>query len=487
MDQSALDDYLRIAVVGNVDSGKSTLVGVLSKSFLDDGRGGARVRVCNFKHEANSGRTSSIGYEIMGFDKDGVQRFPEHFNQNRNKYWPEVIAQSKKVISLIDLCGHEKYLKTTMLGLTATLPDYVMIIVGANSGVSKMTKEHLGIALALKIPFFVVVTKVDMVPPEVREKTIDSIVKILQSSLINKKAIIVNSGEGITVTTEDQLKSKTTEEDSSKSLVKVPIEDKMISASEEELIQKAVQMIKSERICPVFQVSSLSGFGFAHLTRYLYLLKSRMIESKNFDDASSPVQVDLHERYVVSGAGLVVSGLVRGGTVRVGLTLTLGPDRKSQSKQVIVKSIHFNRVPVEFALPGQFCCFGLKLSKKKEDLDKKDFRNGIVLLDHTNLPKYAYGFQADISILHHATTIKPGYECVMHCGVVRQNVHLLKMDKELLRTGDVGKVVFKFMYNEEYLKPNSVFLLREGRTKVLGVISKIYTEKDSLEATEARE
>ena len=33
---------LRIAVLGNVDSGKSTLVGVLSKFLLDDGRGLAR-------------------------------------------------------------------------------------------------------------------------------------------------------------------------------------------------------------------------------------------------------------------------------------------------------------------------------------------------------------------------------------------------------------------------------------------------------------
>ena len=32
----------RIAVIGNVDSGKSTLVGVLTKSIMDDGRGSAR-------------------------------------------------------------------------------------------------------------------------------------------------------------------------------------------------------------------------------------------------------------------------------------------------------------------------------------------------------------------------------------------------------------------------------------------------------------
>ena len=34
--------------------------------------------------------------------------------------------------------------------------------VGANAGIVGMTKEHLGLALALNVPVFVVVTKVNM-------------------------------------------------------------------------------------------------------------------------------------------------------------------------------------------------------------------------------------------------------------------------------------------------------------------------------------
>jgi len=33
---------VRIAVIGNVDSGKSTMVGVMTKNVMDDGRGLAR-------------------------------------------------------------------------------------------------------------------------------------------------------------------------------------------------------------------------------------------------------------------------------------------------------------------------------------------------------------------------------------------------------------------------------------------------------------
>ena len=37
-------EELRIGVIGSVDSGKSTLTGVLTKDILDDGRGFARSK-----------------------------------------------------------------------------------------------------------------------------------------------------------------------------------------------------------------------------------------------------------------------------------------------------------------------------------------------------------------------------------------------------------------------------------------------------------
>jgi GTPase len=81
---SARDETdVRVAVIGNVDSGKSTLVGVLTKGIMDDGRGFARTKVFNFSHEASNGRTSSIGQEIMGFSDDAVV-VPERANSTKN-------------------------------------------------------------------------------------------------------------------------------------------------------------------------------------------------------------------------------------------------------------------------------------------------------------------------------------------------------------------------------------------------------------------
>ena len=51
-------EHCKMTVIGNVDSGKSTLVGVLTKAIPDDGRGSARLRVFNYPHEIETGRYS---------------------------------------------------------------------------------------------------------------------------------------------------------------------------------------------------------------------------------------------------------------------------------------------------------------------------------------------------------------------------------------------------------------------------------------------
>lgn len=123
---------IRIAMIGNVDSGKSTLVGCLSRSVADDGRGKARALVFRHAHEQENGRTSSVGMELMGFRDEVVVSVDT--KASRQKLWRDVRARSSKAVTFLDLCGHEKYLKTTVFGLTGMLPDYGMVVVGANMG-----------------------------------------------------------------------------------------------------------------------------------------------------------------------------------------------------------------------------------------------------------------------------------------------------------------------------------------------------------------
>lgn len=100
---------VRVAVVGNVDAGKSTLLGVLTHGELDNGRGLARQKLFRHKHEIETGRTSSIGNDILGFDSCGnVVNKSDHVG---NLDWVKICQAASKVVTFIDLAGHERYLK----------------------------------------------------------------------------------------------------------------------------------------------------------------------------------------------------------------------------------------------------------------------------------------------------------------------------------------------------------------------------------------
>ena len=124
---------IKVAVVGNVDAGKSTLLGVLTHGDLDNGRGKSRKLLFRHKHEEDTGRTSCIAHDILGFDSKGqIVNAPSTHDRKLN--WPNICKKSAKIVEFIDLAGHEKYLKTTISGLTGQDPDYAMLMV-RSSGV----------------------------------------------------------------------------------------------------------------------------------------------------------------------------------------------------------------------------------------------------------------------------------------------------------------------------------------------------------------
>lgn len=436
------EKHLKLGIIGNVDAGKSTLVSVLTKGIADDGNGGARVRVLNYLHEQESGRTSSIGQEILGFTKEGKQVLPERFNQNKNKYWKEVVNNSFKIISLVDLCGHEKYLKTTINGLTGLSPDFGCVVVGANMGLQKMTKEHIGLCLFLKIPFFIVLTKVDMAPQNKYDETMDELKKILRHKLLNKFAIEIND--------------KTPENE----------------------LNKTAELMPAGNICPIFPVSSVTKMGFDSLTRFLWKIdKPKEITME--EAILQPFEFEINENFLVEGVGLVVSGIIKTGVVVLNKQCLLGPDKLKNFKSVVVKSIHVNRVARTEAYAGELVCLNLKSSKANEKLVRKDIRRGMVVVDNQGKPEPVIQFEAEMQVLHHSTTIKPHYEGVLHCGTIQQTVILDEIygNEQVLRNEDRGLVKFTFKYRPEFVKEGETILLREGKTKIIGTITKILNDK----------
>ena len=69
----------------------------------------------------------------------------------------------------------------------------------------------------------------------------------------------------------------------------------------------------------------------------------------------------------------------------------------------------------------------------------------------------------------------------MHSGVIRQTVWILNIKKnDVLRTGDRDILQFRFCFHSEFLKEGSMFLLREGRTKILGTVTKVFGSQDDM-------
>lgn len=156
---------IRVAVVGNVDAGKSTLIGTLVSSFLDDGRGSSRTSIMKHRHEIESGRTSTATSHLLGFRHSGEPiSGRDKVRANRMKSEDEIARESYRIITLMDLAGHEKYLKTTIHGVSSGMADYGLILVNSRHPPTHMTQHHLNLCCSFGIPVIVVFTKVDGCP-----------------------------------------------------------------------------------------------------------------------------------------------------------------------------------------------------------------------------------------------------------------------------------------------------------------------------------
>lgn len=437
-EKSVEEDFceVRVAVVGNVDAGKSTLLGVLTHGSLDDGRGTARLKLFRHKHEAETGRTSSVGNDILGFDSKGeIVNKPDPHSGALD--WIQICKESSKVLTFIDLAGHEKYLKTTVFGMTGHAPDFAMLMIGSNAGIIGMTKEHLGLALALNVPVFVVVTKIDMCPPNILAETMKLLMRILKSPGCRKIPVLVSNHD-----------------------------DVVMSATN----------FTSERICPIFQISNVTGLNLDLLRAFLNLLSIR----GNYEQ-EKPAIFQIDDTYSVPGVGTVVSGTTLQGVVKVNDVLQMGPDSVGKFQLVPVKSVHRKRLPVKEVRAGQTASFALKKIKRS------DIRKGMVMISRELDAIATWEFDADILVLHHPTTISTKYQAMIHCGSLRQTATIIHMDKEHLRTGDKATCRFRFIKSPEYIQPGTKMIFREGRAKAVGTITELYDEVEGKSSHNTRQ
>ena len=406
----------RIGVIGNVDSGKSTLTGVMLYGELDNGRGKAREKIFNHPHERDKGKTSSISHNSMKIDKT-----------------------SNRSLAFIDLAGHEKYLKTTLHGLSGYLIDYGMLLINGSEegGVLKMTREHFSIILALNIPVMIVVTKIDMAQGDIIQQTLKKIQKMVINMCRKRK------------------------------------------------MKRTIHMVNSEEdyveltpdVIPLFQVSNKTGENIQLLRQYLYGLKeNKMVR----DNSKYDKLFSIEGRFIVPNIGNVVCGKMLAGQINKNDKLFLGPI-DGKWAQIVAKSFHDNfKNTVESLNMGETGTIAFAFSDKnyKNTFRKrKNNTKGLVIVsskDNLDSLHTSY-FEAMVRVLvNHSTTIKEKYQPIINCGKIVQAAQIVKIyDNNVLRAGDSARIRFKFLYKPEFLELDDTFLFREGETKGIGKIVQI--------------
>ena len=159
------DQYIneyRIAMLGASFHGKTTCVSYLTYGSKDNGNGSGRMAIFKHSHEQNTGITSSIKHDIFGFRKNSIY----NYKLSPLVTWDKIVEDSDKIISIFDLPGLLKYLRTTIFGILTLKTDLNIIVISIqnyfNNYVPDETLWLIKMFVYLDFPFFILFTKLDL-------------------------------------------------------------------------------------------------------------------------------------------------------------------------------------------------------------------------------------------------------------------------------------------------------------------------------------
>jgi elongation factor 1-alpha len=410
------DEHIVVGTAGHVDHGKSTLVGSLVTGEADDGDGATRGFLDVQPHEIERGLSADLSYAVYGFDGDG----PVHMdNPHRKSDRARVVEQSDRLVSFVDTVGHEPWLRTTIRGLVGQKLDYGLLVVAADDGPTRTTREHLGILLATDLPTVVAITKVDAVDEERVAEVEREVERLLRD------------------------------------VGKTPLR------MERHGVEAAVEEI-SEDVVPLLSTSAVSGEGLDELDHLFELLPKTT-------DAGGEFRMYVDRSYSVTGVGAVASGTVNSGTVEAGDELLLGPMPDGSFREVEVRSIEMHYHRVDRARAGRIVGIALK------GVEEAELERGMVLVPCGADPEPVRSFEAEVMVLNHPTRISSGYEPVVHLETVSEAAVFEPEDGRLL-PGDAGTTTVEFKFRPYLVEPGQKFVFREGRSKGVGTVMDVNPE-----------
>lgn len=186
---------IRVAMLGGHDSGKSSLIGVLTHNEPDNGHGKSRLNMLRHRHEIETGRTSSISHSILGFDTLGKVI---NYGSNSISTWEQIAEHAAKMVTLMDTCGHPKHQKTTIGGLAGNAPHYACLVFSASAGgAPEVSKEHFKLCIMLKVPCFIVITKIDIATQSQLTQTIQELLVFLHAPGVMQVPVIIQNTDSL--------------------------------------------------------------------------------------------------------------------------------------------------------------------------------------------------------------------------------------------------------------------------------------------------
>ncbi|KAI5204800.1 hypothetical protein E4T39_03467 [Aureobasidium subglaciale] len=204
---------LRITFTGATMSGKSSLLGTLSTTTLDNGRGSSRLSMLKHQHEITSGITSSVTQELIGYSPapNGDVHVINYATEGVTS-WIDMHTASAdgRLVFVADSAGHPRYRRTTVRGLVGWKPHWVLLcipaddevrssgkvaeILGPAAGDVDLSAAHLDLCLRLQLPLVVVVTKLDLAQLSVLKATLGKLLSTLKFA--GRKPLIIPNPPG---------------------------------------------------------------------------------------------------------------------------------------------------------------------------------------------------------------------------------------------------------------------------------------------------
>ncbi|RZN61796.1 MAG: GTP-binding protein, partial [Methanonatronarchaeia archaeon] len=409
-------EHLIIGTAGHVDHGKSTLLGAVVTGQPDNGSGKARSYFDVQPHEIERGLSADLSYGVYGFDEKGKPIKLKNPLNNQEK--SEVISNGVKAVSFVDTVGHEPWLRTTIRGIVGQKLDYGLLVIAADDGVTHVTKEHLGVLLAMDLPTIVAITKTDLVNDEKTEKVVEETTRLLRK--VGKVPYRIRDKKDI----------------------------------------KTVLKKQNEILIPIIKTSAVTMEGIPLLDRLFYCLTPREKQSEG------PFRMYIDKVYRVTGIGRVVSGTIMTGKIKSGDKVLLGPI-DNEYREVKVQTIEMHHHRVEEASAGEIVGISVK------GAEKTDIERGMALISPESEPKTVREFKADIVVLNHPTKIETGYEPVIHIETISEAAEFTEIKGGYITAGEKTEANLKFKFNSHYLHEGQKFIFREGKSKGIGTVKKI--------------